>query len=54
MAGRLDQRQKGFDVLSQAIREYLGPRQQDGRFLIATDPGDAPASFLEDLYQLAE
>ena len=54
MAGRLDQRQKGFDVLAQAIREFLGPRQQDGRFLIATDPGDAPASFLEDLYQLAE
>ena len=54
MAGRLDQRQKGFDILAQAIREFLGPRQQDGRFLIATDPGDAPASFLEDLCQLAE
>lgn len=54
MAGRLDQRQKGFDILAQAIREFLGPRQQDGRFLIATDPGDAPESFLEDLYQLAE
>nr|MBC8289696.1 hypothetical protein [Planctomycetota bacterium] len=54
MAGRLDQRQKGFDVFAQSIREFLGPRQHDGRFLIATDPGGAPASFLEDLYQLAE
>lgn len=53
MAGRLDQRQKGFDVFARAIREFLGPRGFDGRFLIATDPGDAPASYLEDLYQLA-
>lgn len=53
MTGRLDQRQKGFDILARAIREFLGPRQHDGRFLIATDPGDAPQSYLEDLDLLA-
>jgi glycogen synthase len=54
MTGRLDPRQKGFDIFARAIREFLGTQKRDGRFLIATDPGDAPASFLEDLLSLGD
>ena len=54
MTGRLDPRQKGFDIFASAIREFLGTQKLGGRFLIATDPGDAPASFLEDLLSLGQ
>ncbi|MFP6762427.1 MAG: glycogen/starch synthase, partial [Planctomycetaceae bacterium] len=54
MAGRLDPRQKGFDIFVRAIREFLGPQQHDGRFLLATEPGDAPPAYVDDLLGLGE
>ena len=54
MTGRLDPRQKGFDIFARAIREFLGTQHRDARFLIATDPGDAPESYLDDLFSLGD
>jgi glycogen synthase len=52
MTGRLDPRQKGFDILTHAIRAYFRSGR-DARFLLAADPGDAPPAFLYGLQQVA-
>jgi glycogen synthase len=53
MTGRLDTRQKGFDVLANAIRAYFRSGR-DARFLLAADASDAPQAYLRGLEQVAD
>lgn len=53
MTGRLDPRQKGFDVLAQAIRRYFRSGR-DARFLLAADAGDTPEAYRKGLQQIAD
>jgi glycogen synthase len=52
MTGRLDIRQKGFDVFANAIRAYFRTGR-DARFLLAADAGDTPQAYIDQLSQVA-
>ena len=51
--GRLDEGQKGYDVLARAI-EFLSSENFNGYFILTSIVGNTPQPFVDDLKKLAE